>query len=223
VKPRLLDLFCGAGGAAMGYQRAGFHVTGVDIRPQPHYAGDEFIQADAMTYPLGGFDVIHASPPCQFYSAGTSDSTKALSPALIDGTRARLEGQPAPWVMENVMGAKHALRGSLLLCGTMFGLPIMRHRIFETPVFMWAPEHPKCNRDTRLRFLPDEHRPMVLRDPRALSVTGHSRFAGSFEAWREWMQMPWAQDAHEVTEAIPPAYTTWIGEQLLAAIEVPAA
>jgi DNA (cytosine-5)-methyltransferase 1 len=65
MKPRLLDLFSGAGGAARGYQRAGFHVTGVDIRPQPHYAGDEFIQADAMTYPLEGFDAIHASPPCQ--------------------------------------------------------------------------------------------------------------------------------------------------------------
>src|SRR3989304_1640190 len=105
-KPRLLDLFCGAGGAAMGYHRAGFEVVGVDINPQKHYPF-EFHQADAMTYPLDGFDAIHASPPCQHYSVTKSapncDGSK--HPDLLPSTRARLLKQKAPWVVENVVGA----------------------------------------------------------------------------------------------------------------------
>ena len=149
MKPRLLDLFCGAGGAAMGYHRAGFEVVGVDIKPQPHYPF-EFHQADAMTYPLEGFDAIHASPPCQGYSPHVSSESSAWAgtrgkdePRLIGAVRERLVGHA--YVIENVVGARRELRGPLLLCGTMFGLPIARHRLFE---MNWrigafdAPHHP---------------------------------------------------------------------------------
>src|SRR5512140_2399640 len=105
MKPILLDLFCGAGGAAMGYHRAGFDVVGVDIKPQPHYPF-EFHQADALTFPLAGFDAIHASPPCQAYSAmRTTWNARNDHPDLLPPTRAMLEAANIPWVIENVPGA----------------------------------------------------------------------------------------------------------------------
>src|SRR5579859_2276963 len=104
MKPRLLDLFCGAGGSAKGYQRAGFYVVGVDIKPQPHYCGDEFHRGDAMTWPLEGFDVIHASPPCQAYSVMTkrTKGAQATHPDLIAPMRRRLQRANQRWVIENV-------------------------------------------------------------------------------------------------------------------------
>lgn len=114
TKPRLLDLFCGAGGAAAGYHRAGFDVVGVDINPQPNYPF-EFHQADAMTFPLDGFDAIHASPPCQRYSRmSTSRPTLAATyPDLVAPIRERIER--GPYVIENVPGAP--LVDPLVLCG----------------------------------------------------------------------------------------------------------
>jgi hypothetical protein len=219
VKARLIDLFCGAGGATRGYQLAGFYVVGVDIEAQPNYVGDEFVQADALTYPLEGFDAVHASPPCQFYAPSTSAATKAMSPALINGTRLRLRGTDVPWVMENVMGAKRDLRASLLLCGSMFDMPISRHRLFESSEFMWAPHHPPCvGRPLPELADPDAaYRKAVGR--RALNVTGHGRYKNSLSDWKKWMGMPWATRDREVTEAIPPAYTEWIGRQLLQVVE----
>jgi len=127
---RLLDLFCGAGGAAMGYHRAGFEVVGVDITPQPHYPF-EFHQGDAMTFPLEGFDVIHASPPCQTYiRGGTVD--KAKHPDLLPSVRYGFEWEGVPYVIENVPGAP--MRPDVILCGSMFGLGIRRHRWFESNV-----------------------------------------------------------------------------------------
>ena len=222
MKPRLLDLFCGAGGAAVGYYRAGFEVVGVDINPQPHYPF-EFHQADALTYPLEGFDAIHASPPCQLYSDATWNDTKAEAPDLIGPMRALLLDADLPWVMENVRGAVGTLNSSLLLCGSMFDLPVTRHRVFESPLLLWAPHH-ECRlvRKTQLRFpIPGawDHRRGGAGIDRAYSVTGHSRGAGCIPFWRDLMDMQWAMTARELTEAIPPAYTEWIGRQLLAAME----
>ena len=110
ARPRLLDLFCCAGGAAMGYHQAGFDVVGVDIKPQPRYPF-EFHQADAMTYPLDGFDAVHASPPCQDHSATKHLHGRAHGTAwMLDGTRERLLAQSTPWVIENVPRRQDARR-----------------------------------------------------------------------------------------------------------------
>ena len=119
-RPLLLDLFCGAGGAAVGYHRAGFDVVGVDNRPQPRYPY-EFHQADAMTWPLDGYDVIHASPPCQAYANVTAWRGRPDShPDLLAETRQRLEDSGRPWVIENVPEAP--IRADYLMCGSAFGL-----------------------------------------------------------------------------------------------------
>ena len=142
---RLLDLFCGAGGAAVGYHQMGFEVVGVDIALQPNYPFP-FIQADALTLDqcfLAAFDVIHASPPCQAYSDlaarnGNGDSW----PKLIEPIRTMLSDVGKPYVIENVDGAP--LQDYIVLCGTMFpGLRVLRHRLFESNVAMYPPRHGK--------------------------------------------------------------------------------
>ena len=132
TRPRLLDLFSGAGGAAMGYHEAGFDVVGVDIDPQPRYPF-EFHQADALTFPLDGYDAIHASPPCQAYT----QLGKGEHPRLIEPIRVRLQSAGVPYVIENVVGAP--LRNPVKLCGSTFGLHVKRHRLFETNVPMLVP------------------------------------------------------------------------------------
>jgi hypothetical protein len=200
-KLRLLDLFCGAGGAAMGYHRAGFEVVGVDIKPQPHYPF-EFHQADALTYPLEGFDAYHASPPCQHYTMMQNiRKSSERHPDLIDAIRIRLEQTGCPYVIENVY--KAPLRGHLMLCGTMFGLKIIRHRFFECP---WMPMTllPPCN-----------HKDVY--DP----YHGNT----NSQKFREAMGIDWMPDVgggHRVgtvAEAIPPAYTEYIGKYLMKAIK----
>src|SRR5574337_20985 len=128
MKPRLLDLFCCAGGCAMGYHRAGFDVVGVDINPQQRYPF-EFHQADAMTFDLSGFDAIHASPPCQAYTVLGGREDLSHYPDLVDAVRERLQASGKPWIIENVPGAP--LRDPITLCGAMFGLRRYRHRLFE--------------------------------------------------------------------------------------------
>ncbi len=140
-KPRLLDLFCGAGGAAMGYHRAGFEVVGVDIAPQPNYPF-EFVQMDALDCVaamsgLVGLEAIHASPPCQAYSTLATLAPDNDYPDLYEPTRDLLEQTGLPWVIENVIGAPY--RSGVVLCGSMFGLRIRRHRNFESNVLMFAP------------------------------------------------------------------------------------
>src|SRR5713226_9004155 len=135
-KPRLLDLFCGAGGAAAGYARAGFEVVGVDIRPQPRYPF-AFHQADALTCSLDGFDAYHASPPCQLYSRTHRLWKSSVHPDLVDPLRQRLRATGKPYMLENVPGAP--LPGSIVLCGTMFGLGVLRHRLFESNVLLFLP------------------------------------------------------------------------------------
>ena len=209
-KPSLLDLFSGAGGAARGYQQAGFCVLGVDVKPQPRYAGCQFHQADAMTYPLEGFDAIHASPPCQSYSRATPHRTRERHPDLVAPVRARLVGQPSPWVIENVELAP--LQSWSVVCGSGFGLPIKRHRWFESNrMLMGAP----CNHQGLPKTIPI-FRHGVWYLSRFVNIYG----TGGGEARDKWpaaMGIDWMTNA-ELTEAIPPAYTHHIGKQLMASL-----
>ena len=205
-RPRLLDLFCGAGGAAMGYYRAGFDVVGVDIKPQPHYPFT-FIKADAMTFPLDGFDVIHASPPCQRWAVSTQvwKGRPEEHPDLVEPTRDRLEAAGVPWVIENVIGAP--LRNPVMLCGAMFaGLKVYRHRNFEcSPAIYWPPEHPK-------------HIERVTEVGRPVLPSGWMTVAGHFlnlPAAKAAMGVGWDVTKDELGEAIPPAYTEWVGARLM--------
>ena len=210
MRPRLLDLFCGAGGAAMGYHRAGFDVVGVDIKPQKHYPF-EFHQADALTYPMEGFDALHASPPCQRYSAATRvhgiDRVES-HPDLIVATRDRLRASGAPYVIENVVGAP--LRDPLMLCGSMFDLAVRRHRLFEGSI----PDFPPYSCNHTERAVP------VYGHSGAGANRGRERIHGrsnSGEDWRRAMGIDWMTNA-EIVLAIPPAYTEFIGRALMEAL-----
>jgi len=221
-KPRLLDLFCGAGGAAMGYYRAGFEVVGVDIKPQKNYPF-EFHQADAMTYALDGFDAIHASPPCQGYSRLRHlPWLKGREyPLLIEPMRERLVAQSAPWVMENVEDAPLA---GLMLCGLSFGLPVYRHRLFETSAFMWSLPHERHRavighgrmiNDRRKGSLNNGSAKGAWRSAQPIVTVAGGQFRkadGERALCIDWMSKD------ELSQAVPPAYTEYIGKQLLAAL-----
>lgn len=218
---RLLDLFCCGGGAARGYALAGFDVTGVDIEPQPQFPF-AFVQGDALEYLAAHgaeYDAIHASPPCQGYSSHVSSASSRWTPTkgkdeprLLAATRAALQRAGKPWVMENVMGARRAIGGSLLLCGTMFGLSIPRHRLFELSEWIEQPDHPKCSGVAK-RFAAS--RGWEYRD---MSVTGKGRRAGTTDRWKELLQIDGAMTQHQLAEAIPPAFTFYIGKRLAQAI-----
>jgi DNA (cytosine-5)-methyltransferase 1 len=201
ASPRLLDLFCGAGGAAMGYHRAGFEVVGVDIAPQPHYPFT-FHQADAMTWPLEGFDAIHASPPCQGYSRMRHLPWLAGReyPLLLDPVRERLIAAAVPWVIENVEDAP--MPWSVVLCGTMFDLPIYRHRRFGMSMLILQPQ---CGPHAEVVFA-------------GRMLKGRGRVSTWERGIRmpEVMGCPWMTQK-EVSQAIPPAYTEFIGERLMGA------
>ncbi len=208
MNPKLLDLFCGAGGCSAGYAAAGFEVTGVDIHPQPRYPF-EFHQADAMTFPLDGFDVIHASPPCQrFTRMNAKHFDKTQYPDMVEAVRDRLTGRPS--VIENVMGSP-LLRGSIVLCGLMFGLRLYRHRVFESSETLFGiPPHPKhrggivsvCGKGTR--------RYTRKANDKGGRINGPVNVADAQDAMGiDWMTLL------ELSQAIPPAYTEWIGRQLM--------
>ena len=207
-RPSLLDLFCCAGGAARGYQRAGFYVVGVDIKHQKNYAGDEFYQADALEFLTEHgkqFDATHASPPCQ-------DHTRSFTPYdhgtahLLPDTRNILSSIGKPWIIENVPGAP--MRADFLLCGCMFKLPrLRRQRLFETSWHGFA-------------LLPPCHHP----DP-IVTVVGHGIPSGSpylgkvdgkeySRLARLAMGIDW-MNRDELAQAIPPAYTEYLGGQLM--------
>jgi DNA (cytosine-5)-methyltransferase 1 len=209
VRPRLLDLFCGAGGAGMGYHRAGFDVVGVDIKPQPNYPF-EFHQADALTFPLDGFDAIHASPPCPAYSTATR--VPSSHPDLYAPTRRHLQSAGVPYAIENVIGAPYT--HGVVLCGSMFGLEadgewLQRHRNFEPSWFAFAP---MCAH-------PPGRRAVTITGQAYLSETreySHSRQT-TYAIAQRLMGIDW-MTRDELKDAIPPAYTEWIGSQLLRAI-----
>ncbi len=208
-KPRLLDLFCGAGGAAMGYHRAGFDVTGVDIKPQPRYPFT-FIQGDALKYVAAHgheYDAIHASPPCQGYSRMRHlPWLKGRAyPLLIPATRAALQATGKPWVIENVSDAP-VMGGEL--CGAALGLPIARHRRFESSVMLLFPPCPGHAPLAR------GNATMGTKYRSSGGIAGVKVFGGG--GWREagrMMGIDW-MNRDELAQAIPPAYTEWIGRQL---------
>jgi len=218
-QPRLLDLFCGGGGASYGYYLAGFEVVGVDINPQPYYPF-EFYQADAMDFPLDGFDAIHASPPCQAFtplSVLPGAGVKRPPVDLVAPTREKLSKSGALYVIENVPQAP--LVSPTLLCGTMFGLSIYRHRMFESNYPLSPLKHPEhkalC---MRAGYLPTPERPFM-------SI--HGRGGHNSKAWvekaAEYMGVPWLSLSHDaVCEAIPPAYTEFVGHQLMDSLRVAA-
>ncbi len=210
MNPRLLDLFCGAGGAGMGYHRAGFEVVGVDINPQPHYPF-EFHQADALTYPLDGFDAIHASPPCQRYSVAANIHGGEHHPDLVPPTRDRLLAWGGPYVIENVPGAP--LRNAFTLCGRAFDLNVRRHRLFETNVPMMAPGCGSHEGDWLLVF----GHTVLERGHQSGRAKGggpviRRKHVGT-DRGRAAMGIDW-MNRDELSEAVPPAYTQFIGEQL---------
>jgi len=207
-KYRLLDAFSGAGGAGTGYHRSGFEVTGVDIEPQKRYPF-EFHQGDALEFIRNHgheFDVIHASPPCQAFtwSSAKHRNLGKTYPDFLEATRDALKLTGKPYIIENVMGAP--LVNPFVLCGTMFSLRVIRHRKFETnPKFVTL--IPQC-----------VHRGSVPNGDYC-TVAGHGGDGrASLKVWKESMGIDW-MNKQELTQAIPPAYTHWIGRQLISYLE----
>ena len=230
-RPRLLDLYCGAGGAGVGFDRAGFDVVGVDIAPQPAYPFG-FHQQDALfvlhcllhnggstfTHPdgraefltLSDFAAVHASPPCQASCAltkGTNKGREYLN--LIPQTREALAALNLPTVIENVQGAD--TRRDLTLCGEMFGLGVIRHRYFELSGFL-APQ-PK-HRKHRGRVAGYRHGQWY--EGPYVAVYGDGGGKGTVPEWQTAMGIDWTDDRKSIAEAIPPAYTLFVGLHLRA-------
>lgn len=217
MKPKLLDLYSCAGGAGYGYSLAGFDVTGIDIDPQPRYPF-KFIQGDAIDYLRDHgheYDAIHASPPCQAFSAMRHMPDAKHHPELIEPTRELLELFDVPWVIENVIGAP--LIDAMVLCGTMFGLgaagfALQRHRQFETNFNIEAPGD--CDHDKPTIGIYGGHvrcRSTKFWRNTGADFPGYDKKALAVEAMggTHWMTM------NQMSEAIPPAYTEYIGEQLM--------
>ena len=231
MRTRALDLFCGAGGMPMGLHRAGFDVTGVDLQPfnaqGSLFDGGldrypfRFIQADAMTVDLGGYDLICASPPCQRYSAATRQSGDPDEhPDLVAPIRERLRASGAAYAIENVVGAP--MIDPVTLCGSMFGLRVIRHRLFEASFTIPEPHH--------------EHRGSLVTGEYVTVAGGGGvpawtykerekvglprYFPGEYDlaTWRAAMGIDW-MSRERLTQAIPPAYGEHIGRAAMVAIE----
>lgn len=223
--PRLLDLFCGAGGCSAGYRLAGFDVVGVDIREQLDHPGMclfsdgfHFVQADAIRYAMrhaSKFDAVHASPPCQAHSALRHLQPDKSYECYLDRTREVLAALSCPWVIENVPGAP--LRNPIMLCGSAFGLRVRRHRLFESNVPLRGTEcrHSEQGRPIdvsgtggrRINRRPDDH-------------GGNTHKPRNIREARSAMGMDWMR-RYELSQAIPPAYTEYIGRQLIAQLLPP--
>lgn len=203
---RALDLYCCAGGASRGLQMAGFHVTGVDCDPQPDYIGDAFVRADALSYPLEGFDLVWASPPCQAFTAYKRRKNHVRPrPNLIPQTRDRLRQWGGQWIMENVEGAP--LESPITLCGSMFGLDVRRHRLFETS---FPVAQPSCAHHLQTpRFPPATNRTNL----RCTVEVGVWRIP--LDVQQRAMGINW-MPLDKLSQAIPPAYAHWLAEQALA-------
>lgn len=215
MKPRLLDLFCGAGGTGMGYHRAGFEVVGVDIAPQKHYPF-EFHQADALEYVAAHgheFDAIHASPPCQKFmclqNVNRARNFHVDHPDLIEPTRAALIATGKPYIIENVQGSPLELQ--VILCGHSLGLKrLARHRHFESSVLLLGTSCTHRGADVIGVYgaYPDG-RPVMKRKEWKVTYA-----ASSIDEAREAMGIDW-MDWNEIKEAVPPIYTEYLGRQLI--------
>jgi DNA (cytosine-5)-methyltransferase 1 len=212
-RPRLLDLYCGAGGAAVGYDRAGFDVVGIDHRPMPRYPFT-FHQADALEYLAEHgheYDAIHASPPCQGYSV-MAHATGRDAPRLIPETRDLLLASGRAYVIENVELAHREMQNYVTLCGTMFGLKVRRHRLFEMSPSCFALLPPcACQNGVKSGALVGQMLTGKVapgRTPRLGVYTESDR--------REAIGVPW-MTTMEARQAIPPAYTEWVGRLLVEA------
>lgn len=208
--PRVLDLFCGQGGAARGYADAGFDVTGVDIKDQPHYPYD-FIQADALTYLADHgheYDAIHASPPCRDYTVLTGRWGEAGSGWLLQATRELVRLSGRPYVIENVPGAP--MIGPITLCGSMFGLGVRRHRQFESSVRL---DQPACDHLGQGPII------TVTGHPGGSSTRDGTQGRGSSVEWAGAMGITW-MTVRGLAQAVPPLYTHFIGNYLLEAIAI---
>ena len=229
--PRILDLYCGAGGASVGYHRAGFDVVGVDLAPQPDYPFG-FHQQDALfvlhcllsnggstfTHPSGRHEfltladiaAVHASPPCQASCTLTKGTNKGREyQNMIPATREALAALGVPTVIENVQGAD--LRRDLTLCGEMFGLSVIRHRYFELSGF--AATQPK-HRKHRGRVSGYRHGQWHVGP--YVAVYGDGGGKGTVPEWQAAMGIDWTDSRKSIAEAIPPAYTQYVGHHLRA-------
>ena len=208
-KPLLLDTYCKAGGCTAGYQRAGFYVVGVDIQKQPNYCGDEFHQGDAVEFIKKhgrDFDVIHASPPCQFASELTPTAHRSKHKNMIPETRSALVATGKPYVIENVEAARRYLVNPIMLCGSMFGLGVWRHRYFELHPSITILLTPTCNHSNI---------PVLISGTRRRN---NDRFEFTAQQCRDASGLSW-MTRKEMDEAIPPAYTEFIGAYLMMAVK----
>ena len=194
---------------------ANFEVHGVDIEPQPRYVGERFFQADALEFVRAhgrDYEFIHASPPCQHYTRITQRNRRAVAkkhPDLIDATRDALLATGRPYVIENVVEALPLMRSSIRLCGSSFGLDVRRHRLFESNLLLFGLDCNHSWQTPRFRSLDGRRKQMAS----VVGVHGHVNYRGEAEIRRkamgiDWMSMP------ELSQAIPPNYTEFIGQQL---------
>ena len=215
MRPRLLDLYSGAGGCSVGYHRVGFDVVGVDINPQPHYPF-EFHQADALEYLQAhwpDFDAIHASPPCQAYSVAAQSERNAGKdyPDLLAPTREALIATDVPWVIENVPGAP--MRADYKFCGCQFALDLRRVRWFEVSWPVTYALMPPCNHPYPVPSVVGHGTPSWVQHKLGYNPTIHD--------YRRAMGIDW-MNRNELSQAIPPSYTEFIGRQLITALEAAA-
>ncbi len=225
MRPRLLDMFCGAGGCSVGYHRAGFDVVGIDHREQPRYPFT-FVKADALAVLanrefLERFDVIHASPPCQRFSVANNIAHRNDHPDLVATVRRFLADTGRHYVIENVLGAP--LVYPACICGLALGLGVKRHRYFEGSVFLFGTECPLGHRGDYLSVFGHAAQEKVGSKGwvtvygGGAPATADRRRRASAELARMAMGIDW-MSRDELSQAIPPAYTEFIGRQLRAAL-----
>lgn len=222
-RPRILDLYCGEGGASAGYVAAGFDVVGVDLHPKPRYPY-EFHQGDALAFLadpwfMAGFDVVHASPPCKSENPLRHLRPDIDHPDLLSPTLAMLREQPVPWVVENV-SASRKMPGALILCGAAFGLgalddngdyrALRRHRLFASSVFLMGGGC-ACSGGPKIGVYGHGSGRPTAAKPRSYQANK----AEAIQALGiDWM----SRDG--LSQSIPPAYTEFIGEQLIDALDL---